>query len=126
MTSIVDQLWEDAGVPLIQELYGTTVSFQRGEQTTEDVPAIADTVDYPVFDDSGFFQSVSSRDYTLPVSETKIGGVAVQPQRGDKIHETINGVLQVFEVSSPGKLPACTPSPSGTQWIVHTKRVASA
>lgn len=122
MTSLADQLWEDAGQPLCEEFYGVPVTLTRSGVASESFTAIADSVDYQVFDSNGFLTSVTSRDYTLPIATTAINGAAIMPRAGDLITETINGVSESYEITPLGNKPAVHKSPDGTQWLVHTNK----
>lgn len=122
MTALADQLWEDAGTPLCEEFYGVSVILERGGRRSDSITAIADTVTYQVENTEGFYTSFTTRDYTLPVATTMIGSEAIEPRKGDRIRETINGVEQVFEVLPVGNDSEVSLTPTGTQWLVHTKR----
>lgn len=125
MSSIADQLWEDAGAPLIREMYGVSVVYSCAAGEITGITAIADVADYQLVSDDGFPMAVRSRDYTLDVADMQIDSVPVTPSPGHRITEIINGVAQTFEVVPIGNRPAQQLSPNGTRWLVHTKRVAT-
>lgn len=59
------------------------------------------------------------RDYLIPVSE-----LPAEPEKGDRILETINGVEVKFEAQAPATEPAQRYSdPGRTVWRVHCKEV---
>lgn len=122
MASVADQLWEDAGQPLCEEFYGVLVVLERSGENSEEFTAIADLVHYTVENAEGFFTTVATRDYTLPVESTVINGVTIEPRPGDRIHEMINGTEQIFEVLPIGNSPAVSLAATGKQWLVHTDR----
>ena len=41
-----------------------------------------------------------TRDYLISAADLVINGALTRPQRGDEIHEVINGRIQVYEVVS--------------------------
>lgn len=124
MPSNADQIWEDAGAPLIDELFGVTVTLTRNTVTTTGVTATADTVDYNVYDDNGFQTIATCRDYTIRTAAYAFAGTAVEPRRGDVIAETINGETQRFEVLPLGNKPAAYLLAGGMRWLIHTKRIS--
>lgn len=65
------------------------------------------------------------RDYLIPVADLVIGGIAVTPKRGDRVEETIGGVVVTFEVVTPPNEPEWRYSDQGRAvYRVHTKKVA--
>lgn len=107
---------------LFAEAFGDTVSLHRGVATATGIVAEAVQRDYEIFDVDGFETTANLRDYVIDVADYTISGSAVTPQIGDRIKETISGVVHVFEVVPLGRKPcyewAGTRKP---QWLVHTK-----
>jgi len=124
MPSLADQLWEDAGAPLHEELSGVLVTYIRGVNQIADVTAIADVIDYVVEGSDGFTTAMTLRDYTLRASQLVIGGEPITPRPGDRIVEEIDGDSQTFALVPLGKRPCCELQPGGFRWTVHTNKVA--
>lgn len=124
MTAFADQLWEDAGAPLCDEIFGVSVVLRRAGCNSGPFTAIGENVDYQISDSEGFATSFTSRDYTFAVDDVELNGEVTEPRAGDHIAETINGTEQVFEIEKLGTLPAVNLLPGGFRWKVHTKRVA--
>lgn len=60
------------------------------------------------------------RDYLIPVADLTLDGQRVQPERGDRITETINGELVIYEVTAPPDEPEARYSDhERTIWRVH-------
>lgn len=78
-----------------------SVLYQRGD---DDVTVLA-TVGQTVFDVNDGYGSVIkriSRDYLITATELILAGAVTEPQRGDRITETIGGIQCGFEVMGPG------------------------
>ena len=77
-------------------------------------------------DASGMIEQYQSRDFIVQAAELILGGVAVLPQRGDRIEITLGGVLCVFEVLAPTGMECWKWSDPYRKAIrVHTKEVAA-
>jgi len=64
------------------------------------------------------------RDYLVLAADLVLGGSAVEPQRGDRITETIAGTARTFEVLAPPGEPAWRYSDAGrTTYRIHAKEV---
>lgn len=123
MVSIADQLWEDAGQPLCNEMYGVSVVLSHGIDQTEEFTAIWEQVTYDVADSEGFLTQYVSRDFTFAVADCVMGSDAIEPRAGDRITLTENEQECVFEILPIGSTPAVELMPNGLRWKVHTKQV---
>lgn len=121
MTAFADQLWEDAGAPLIQEMFGVSVTYMQSGASVGSFTATYDVVDYTLIDNEGLTSVIYMRDYTITVAS--LG--AVTPRAGDVVVETINGVQRYFEVRKLAQKPAAEMLPGGFRWLVHTQEVHS-
>lgn len=100
-----------------------SVVYQRGEETAEVLATVGSTV-FRVDDGAGALLRVESRDYLIATSHLLLGGSAVLPQRGDRIHETDGSQTFVYEVSSPGDEPCWRYSDVYRRTLrIHTKHV---
>lgn len=124
MTALADQLWEDAGAPILEEFFGVSVVFCRGSEQSAAFTATPDTTNYGLIDGEGATTIFDRRDYTFPVSAPVVNGVALEPMKRDKIKETINGVEHVYQLEPLGDKPAAQLLAGGFRWLVHTKRVS--
>lgn len=103
-----------------------TVAYHRAAQSVN----VAATVGQTTFDvetDHGVEQW-EARDYLMLAADLVLGGVAVTPQRGDQIHETIGplGTVEMFEVLSPGDEPEWRFSDADHLTLrIHTKHVGT-
>lgn len=67
----------------------------------------------------------AERDYLIRVEDWATAGLTGEPQRGDRITETINEVDHVFELfPAVGEPPWRWSDEDRTTYRVHTKRVA--
>jgi hypothetical protein len=123
MTALADQLWEDAGAPTIEEFFGTTITFSRRSETSGDITAVGDTINYTLLDAQGATTVVTGRDYTIPVASVVVSGSTLEPKKGDLIREVIGGETHVYEVQPIGDKPAVQLLAGGFRWLVRTKRI---
>jgi hypothetical protein len=124
MTALADTLFNDAGLPLEEEFFGTSIVYYRRSEATTAFTAIAETVSYTVIDAEGSTTTVTARDYTVPVASLVIAGAQVDPIKGDRIKETINGIEHTYELLPLGTTPTAELLPGGFRWLLHTKRVS--
>jgi len=73
------------------------VVYARGTQTQE-VPAVIGKSVFKVDTGYGLFGRVEARDYFIEVAELTGFG---EPQRGDRVKDTLNGKVEIFEVMAP-------------------------
>lgn len=108
------------------EAFGTTVTIERsGAAPTEEVTAEVVLRDYEVENDAGMPELVQFRDYLIAVADYQVAGVAVEPQRGDLLRQTIAGQACEFTLLPAGKRPAAEWADAGhSRWLIHTKKTA--
>jgi hypothetical protein len=74
----------------------------------------------------GLFERHEQWEFVLRASDLVLGGVTVEPARGDRIKHVRSGVTQVYEVMPLAGEDAFRPSdPFGNLWRVHAKYVGS-
>ena len=74
------------------------VVYARGAQTKE-VPALVGKTVFKVDTGYGLFERVEARDYLVEVVDLSEFG---EPARGDRVKDTLNGKVELFEVMAPG------------------------
>ena len=100
-----------------------TVSYRRGEDSVDVRAAIGRTV-FEVEDSVGVLERTESRDFLIPASDLVLGDEQVLPQQGDRIAETQDGKVYVYEVMAPGREPCWRFSdPYRRTLRIHTKQV---
>lgn len=103
---------------------GVSVVYQRGAASVS-VVAIPSMHEYEVVDDEGFGIVMLSRDYIVHAADMIISGSEIAPRAGDRITETIQGVVCVFEVMALGQKHEYEPlDTDGLMWLIHTKKVS--
>ena len=99
------------------------VIYSRGSATA----TINATVGRTVFKQSGEYRSLirtESRDYLIAAADLVLDGQRTEPQRGDRIVDTLNGQSITIEVLAPGD-EACFrySDPFRITLRIHTKLV---
>jgi len=72
--------------------------------------------------DYGLQERVEARDYFVSVSDLQAFG---EPQPGDRIHDTLNGRTEVFEVMAPANRPHFIYDDFRRTYRIHTKHVGT-
>ena len=110
---------------MFAEAFGGEVTFVYGNSEIT-VTAEAALHEYKVADTRGVTETIQSRDYVISVAAMVIGGEPVTPRPGNKIKETINGSVEIFQVMPLGDRPAAEHTDaSGTAWLLHTKHTGT-
>jgi hypothetical protein len=101
----------------------TRVTYHRGEASVALDVSLGKSV-FETDDGRGATIVVERRDFIIPVADLTLGGERVRPKAGDRIRETVEDVVHVYEVMGVGKEP---PAVYGDQWQrtwrVHTAQV---
>ena len=105
-----------------------TVTYVRGDDSV-DVQATIGQTNFR-FDDrfSGGGATIRhvARDYLVRTGDLVINSQAIEPRRGDRIREVINGQTVEHEVLAPNNEPEWRWSdPFGKTLRIHTKKVSS-
>lgn len=99
-----------------------TVTYARGALSAR-VQATVGQTSFQVDSGYGLFQEVTSRDFIIDVDDLAAFG---EPQRGDRVTETLNGSNEVFEILAPGTEPHFEYSDRDRAvFRIHTKHVES-
>ena len=100
------------------------VTYARGAQSVELSATIGKTT-FEVDDGYGVLVRHESRDFLILTADLVLDAEQVLPQRGDRIRETQNGQIFVYEVSAPGKEPCWRYSdPYRKALRIHSKEIA--
>lgn len=124
MSSVADTLLADVD-PLHAELFGVSVDYLRGVTTIVGVTARVGIQEYEVTGRSGSITFVKVREYVIAKADVTIDSAEIEPRSGDRIRETINGVVRNFDVSPmANKLVAEDDDTGGSDWRIRTKETA--
>ena len=98
------------------------VVYARGVQEKE-VPALIGKTVFKVETGYGLFERVEARDFLIEVADmTEFG----EPARGDRVKDTLNGKVELFEVMAPGGEAHFRYSdPYRKVFRIHTKHVGT-
>jgi hypothetical protein len=98
------------------------VVYARGAQEKE-IPALVGKTVFKVDKGYGLFERVEARDYLVEVADLAEFG---KPERGDRIKDTLNGSVELFEVMAPGGEDHFIYSgPYRKVFRIHTKHVGT-
>jgi hypothetical protein len=99
------------------------VTYVRGERSVE-LPATIGKTTFEVDDGYGVSVRHESRDFLILTTDLIIDGQQEEPQRGDRIRETQNQHVFVYEVSAPDKTPCWRYSDAFRKTFrIHTKQI---
>lgn len=102
---------------------GVSVTYARGPLSVS-LTAVPTLHEYEVVDDEGFGIVMLSRDYLVHTEDLVLGGSEIAPRAGDRITETVGGVVDTYEVMPLGQKKEYEPADSdGLLLLVHTKQV---
>jgi hypothetical protein len=104
---------------------GTTVTIQRGSLSTTLVPTVLGSQLLKIAGDEGTTQTVrTDKDFFILATDYLIDAEAVEPERHDRIVETIDGVTAVYEVLPYGDEKEFRWADEFRKvYRIHTKRV---
>lgn len=101
---------------------GKTATYSRGGMSA----SLTVTMQTPVFEDDTDFGRITSeiKDFIIQADDLIIGGLTVQPERGDTITVSINSEDRVYEVVGlQGEPPWRYSDPYNVMIRVHATRV---
>jgi len=100
------------------------VTYCRGEQSVEVAATVGRTV-FEIADAYGVVERSESRDFLVTAADLVLDDQVVLPERGDRIRETQDGKVFVYEVMAPGKEPHYRFSDVYRRTLrIHTRQVA--
>jgi len=99
------------------------VTYCRSDSSFEVQAAVGKTV-FEVDNGSGILESFESRDFLVRAADLVLAGEKTLPERGDRIRETQDETVYVYEVMAPGREPHYRFSdPYRRTLRIHTKLV---
>ena len=99
------------------------VEYFRGDDSVT-VNATVGRTEFEIDDGSGVLQRIEARDFLIAAGDLVLAGQAALPQRGDRIKESQNGTVYVYEVMAPGQEPHYRFSDPYRKLLrIHTKQV---
>ena len=79
---------------------------------------------FEVDNGAGVLESFESRDFLVRAADLVLDGQKTLPERGDRVHETQDGTVYIYEVMAPGREPHYRFSdPYRRTLRIHTKLV---
>ena len=104
---------------------GVSVDYHgEGGDRATGIPATVTSSTFQLEDDGQIVGQFQSRDYLITVADLVLAGKPYLPRVRDRIHETIGGILHVFEVLSPGNEQHFRYHDNAhTVFRIHTKKV---
>jgi hypothetical protein len=104
-----------------------SVVYQRGEESIELAATIGRT-EFEQVDQSGMVNKIESRDFLVRRSDLILGGAPSLPKPGDRIRETSDEQIFIYEVMSPlggNEPPFRYSDPNRHTLRIHTKHVGT-
>lgn len=97
------------------------VTYARGAQEKQ-VPAVIGKSFFKADNGYGLFTRVESRDYFIEVADLLEFG---EPARGDRVKDTLNGKVEVFEVMAPNGADHFSYDTFRKVFRIHVKHVGT-
>lgn len=126
MSSIASQLFADAGLPILEEIHGVTITYSRGLRSIT-LTAVPSAMDFEAFsqDDGILTTVVEHRQYVVRTADLTFEGLPAVPKLRDRITETIDGKIKTYEVTPvAGKPLAELQTAAADRWLVRCKLVS--
>lgn len=103
----------------------SAVTYTRGVNSISGLLATVGRTQFETTDDNGVVEAWESRDFIVSKSDMVLSSTAIEPARGDRITQTLNGATCVFEVMAPAGQPVWRWSDSRRYRMrIHTKLVS--
>jgi len=120
MPSSFDALYASIAAPSLDRFFGELVTLQRGASTTAGVTASWTDQAGKIESADGSMVILVDRVWLVKKTAYLIGGVAVEPQKGDRLTDADSATWEVLP-SVAG--PAVLSYGGGHEWEIKTKRV---
>lgn len=99
------------------------VVYRRGALSVS-LPATRGRSDFQATDAQGVLVQERSVDWLVTAADLVLNSASVEPERGDRVEETVGGVTRTYEVMAPGNGPPWRWSDPGHKTMrVHSKLV---
>ena len=122
MSSSFDALYASIAAPSLDRCFGESVTLQRGAVTTPGVTASWTEQSGKIESPDGSMTTLVDRVWIVKKAAYLIGGVAVEPQKGDRLTDAGGATWEILP-SLAG--PAVLSYGGGHEWEIKTKLVAS-
>jgi len=125
MPSVFSNRFYDIASPRLRDHLGEVVSVSRGVSSTAGVTAtwIDEGAEIQTQTRMGVKTSFIDREWVITKAAYVIGGSEVTPDAGDRLTDA-DGT--VWELMSQPNMPAWEPYGGNLQWLLRTKRIATA
>jgi len=125
MPSVFATRFNENASPRLRAILGEAVAISRGASSTSGVTAtwLSEGSEIQTQTQMGVKTSFIDREWVIPKANYLIGGSAVTPTAGDRLTDA-DGT--VWELMAQPNMPAVEPYGGGLQWLLRTKRIASA
>lgn len=101
-----------------------TVTYMRGVQSVEIELVTVGVTTFEADLAAGILVEFETRDYLIDASDLVIGGSGIEPEAGDIIQESLQGIDQQFIVVAPaGGTPWRWHDRSNRTYRIHTKAI---
>ena len=120
MSSPFDALYTNLAQPMLDRHFGEPVTLQRGTVTTPGVTASWTEQAGRIESHDGSMTTLVDRVWIVKKTAYLIGGVAVEPQKGDRLADADGSTWEVLP-SLAG--PAVLSYGGGHEWEIKTKQV---
>lgn len=102
-----------------------TVVYLRGAEAKE-LQATIGRTEFEQADDAGLIHRTESRDFLIRTADLELGAGSILPRAGDRVRETVEGTVFVYEVNAPGGQPPFRYSdPYRRTLRIHTKHIST-
>jgi len=125
MPSVFATRFFDIASPRLKAILGGVVTISRGASSTANVTAawLSEGSEIETQTRMGVKTSFIDREWIVPKTDYEIDGSAAEPAAGDRLLDA-DGVT--WEVMSQPNMPAAESYGGGLEWLVRTKRIATA
>lgn len=108
------------------EMFGVEVDYVRASSTIEAVTARVGLREYELTERGGAVTVATVREYIILKTDLTIDEAAIEPRSGDRISETVGGVVRTFEVMPmANRLCVEEDDVDGRLWRIRTKEVSA-
>jgi hypothetical protein len=108
----------------LDQFASVEITYQRGNQSLT-FPATKGRTSFEQVDANNVIAIIESRDFIVTAGRLVFAGQATNPNAGDRIIETRNGVQSIYEVNAFGnQQPFRQCDPYGIKLRVHSKLIS--
>lgn len=108
----------------IRAIAGVTIQYVGPDRSLSIPGAVSEITTYELSNGETIIETWTGRDYLVAASALSVNGVLVPPRDGEKIQETIGGILKTFALFATPQNPIFEfTDPGQTQLRIRTKEV---